>query len=125
MDQDTPSQDPAGIIAYFNTVVPQAPKAVRTSSPSSAGVTLAVDLARYAGFLRAKIDGTWITGQDYTIKREEGESMSTGGTTGVSTVSFAITGQSLASGSHSVTVYAISRDGSKIETTGVTAAFTV
>jgi hypothetical protein len=63
------------------------------------------------------VDGTWITGQDYTIPREVAEgTYDDSGTAHAPVVSPTITGP--ASGSHTIVWYGISRDGTAMETTG-------
>lgn len=118
-DQGGLSVDPAGFLAQFAATTPQDPSAIVINSSSSSTINMTVTRGRYTGFLRVKIDGSFLVGQDYTVLREEGEYQVVGGgttTTGKST--FSVTGLGLSAGSHTVQVFAVNKNGTVVSASG-------
>lgn len=121
------SNDPAGFLATKATGVPNTSLAISVTSSSSTAVTCNVQVSIGMGAVRLKIDSTVITGQDYVLKREDGEAIpiTGGGNATANTVSVPVTGLSLASGSHTVRAYAVNAAGTQLDPTGVATTFTV
>lgn len=121
------SNDPAGFLATKASGVPSTSLAISVTSSSSSAVTCNVQVSIGMAAVRLKIDSTMITGQDYVLKREDGEAIpiTGGGNATANTVSVPVTGLSLAAGSHTVRAYAVNAAGTQLDPTGVATTFTV
>lgn len=118
------SNDPAGYFAYIAGLTPATPVSISVTSHSSSSVTCTVAVSRYMAAVRLQIDGTTINGQDYTLQRTDAEGVVVTGVAQQGTISMTVTGLSLASGSHTVRAFAVNKNGTALDSTGIATTFT-
>lgn len=118
------SNDPGGFYALAAAATPSAPPSISVTSHSSSSITCTVGVSRSMAAVRLMIDGTFINGQDYTLKREDAEVKVVTGVNQPGTIAMTVTGLSLGTGSHTVRAYAVNKNGTAIDPVGVLTTFT-
>lgn len=101
--------DPMGSQAWFATQRPGNPSNHTIVSTVGSTVTSSIRLRELAGYVRARVDGNWVTGQDFEVPREAGAQIHDyGGTITWPTIQPVVTG--LSSGSHTLEWFAVNKD---------------
>ncbi|MGI8547629.1 MAG: phage head spike fiber domain-containing protein, partial [Gemmatimonadaceae bacterium] len=114
------NSDPLGAIAQTASRVPDDLGYANVASQSGTSATFNVGLNRYAGSLRAKVNGTFVSGQDFVIARTQGEAHN-----GYQKLSVQPTLTGLPTGTNTVLWYGVSRDGSQVSAAGASCTVTI
>ena len=121
------SNDPAGFLAYLSGVVPVAPASIAVTGHTSTTVSVNVAASMFMGAITYLVDGAAVTGQNYTLAREDGEAtpQHAGGACQPNLIAHTLTGLTLATGTHTVQAFAVNRNGTQQSATGPSTTFVV
>lgn len=118
-EQDAQSADPFGFLDFFSKTTPQNPTASTINSATTAAITATVTIAKFTGSIRAKIDGSFIVGQDSVLDRKVGEIYSPSyNVMQAGTQVVSLTALGLTPGSHTVQWFAVNKAGTLVSASG-------